>query len=221
MAAEDKLIPTALTIANNLKGTKYSTGGTYKLPAKKASKYENSYMDAISFFSSIYAKELKVANFNATWNHTLTDGNNSVAPFTPNRNIHDITLGMIVAISEEEWNELQIAISKSYNIIYPFDIAGPWSPTEITAYNTLMGVFDNGAVDPEALLGADFTPLGDFAQGTVWADAWNTIKVPYDLSIGVVTPFIAPIFQPVGATKFYYRYTGVRRWFDFIGYNLV
>ena len=141
--------------------------------------------------------------------------------FTPNRNIHELTLGMIVAISEAEWNELQIAISKSFNIVYPFDIAGPWSPTEITAYNTLMGVFDNGAVDPEALLGADFTPLGNFAQGTVWADAWNTIKVPYDLSIGVVTPFIAPIFQPAGATKFYYRYTGVRRWFNFIGYDSI
>ena len=220
MGATDKLIPTAIILGNNLKGIPFSTR-SYRMPAKKASIHQNPYTYAIQFFASIYAKGNKVANRNEVWNHKLVDGSNSTALFTPTKNNHDLTLGMIVAISEEEWNELQIAISKSFNIVYPFDIAGPWTPAQITGYNNLMGVLDNGSTDPKDLLGADASLLGNFAQGLDWADAWNTIKVPYDLTIGVDTPFIAPIFKPTGATKFYYRYTGLRRWFGFEGYDLV
>ena len=220
MSASNKLIPTAVILSNNLKGIPFSIGA-YKMPAKKVSLFQNPYTYAIQFFASIFAKELKVANSNDTWNYTLVDGNPSTALFTPTKNNHSLTLGMIVSISESEWNEFQIAISKSYNIVYPFDITGPWSPTQILTYNNLMGVFDNGATATSALTGADGSPLGTFAQGVVFADAWNITKVPYDASIGVTTYFIAPILQPAVATKFYYRYTGVRRWFDFTGYDLV
>lgn len=220
MAAEDKLIPTAIIMANALHGVK-KVAPNFSLPAKKASKFSNTYTNAVDFFASIYAKELKVATGDPTWDHKLVDGENLTALFTPNRNIHDLTLGMIVAFSEAEWNELQITISRAYNIVYPFDVTTIYSPAELLAYNNLMGVLDNGILDPAPLLGADASPLGNFAQGTAWADAWNTVKVPYDLTIGVITPFIAPIYQPVGATKFYYRYTGNRRWFGFEGYDLV
>lgn len=222
MAASDKLIPTALTLANNLKGTKYSSGGTYKLPGRNVSLNSNVYTDAVQYFASVYAKEVRIATTDATWDQKMIDGSNVTSVFTPNRNTHQINLGMLVAASEDEWNELQIAISQAFNTVYPFDIpliTLAYSPSSITAYNNLMGVFDNGAVTPAPLLGADLSPLGNFAQGTTYADAWNTIKVPYDASIGVETFFIAPIAQPAGATKFYYRYTGIRRWFGFNGYD--
>jgi hypothetical protein len=176
----------------------------------------------VEFFASIYAKELRIATGNPTWNHKLVNGKNLTVDYTPNFNIHELTLGNVIAFSEFEWDELQITISRGFNIVYPFDIVGgPWTPTEILAYNTLMGVDDGGVAPLRPLLGADSSPLGVFAQGIVWANAWNTIKVPYDLTIGVVTPFIAPIFQPLTATKFYYRFTGNRRWFSFAGYDLM
>lgn len=313
MASKDKLIPTAIIMSNSLKGVKTTNNSFSMSYGKKRTLYDNNYTNAVYFFASIYAKELKISGGDATWNHKLVDGKNLTALYTPNRNIHDLTLGNVVASSEAEWNELQVTISRAFNIVYPFDIAGTtsgsainvtitnsggpgpivgfypalpaanltgtgvgatfdvlvtaiplgisavscvnpgsgynigdtfnfptmpgslaeimtiasfggssiYNPSQILAYNNLMGVFDNGATATFALTGADGSPLGTFAQGVTFADAWNTIKVPYDASIGVTTYFIAPIFQPVGATKFYYRYTGLRRWFDFTGYNLI
>lgn len=220
MAAEDKIIPTALIMANALHGIKPSTSNTFGLPAGKPTRYKNPYTNAVTFFASIYAKELKVAGGDPTWNHTLVDGTNIKALFTPNRNIHDLTLGMIVAFSEFEWNELQITISRAFNIVYPFDITGPWAGFEEVAYNALMGTFGNGAISPFNLIADDGSILGNFNQGVDWADAWNTLRVPYDAANGVETPFIAPIAQPSGASTFYYRYTGKRRWFDFTNYDL-
>lgn len=219
MAAQDKLIPTALLLANNLKGTVYQTKGTYKLPAKKASKFQNPYTDAVEFFGDVYQREILVAK--QLEGTTPTASQVFSKQYTPNQNNRSLTLGMVVAFSEEEWNELQIAIARSFNAVYPFDIpGGPWSPTEITQYNTLMGVFFQEKGEGYILLGADGTNLGTYNQGVDWANAWNDTKVPYDASIGVSTPYVAPIFQPPGADKFYYRYTGIRRWFGFEGYDL-
>ncbi len=311
MAAADKLLPNALSISNNLRGIKNSTRGTYRLPAKKASKYSNPYVDAVEFIANIYNRELKIAIANMVTD-TQKVPQSPLLPrrYTPNVNQQDITLGTIVAFSEFEWKELQVTISKIVNMIYPFDLAlgtgdtiiaaitnaggpGPvggtylsvpsvnitgtgtgalfdvvvtnpigitsitcvnpgsgyqigdtfnffgnipgslaeiltitalsgsiYTTPQITEYNTLMGVFDNGGGANATLRGADNAILGSFVQGIAFANAWNDIKVPYDQSIGVKTFFIAPIFKPAGATKFYYRFTGERRWFDFIGYNL-
>lgn len=225
MASKDKLIPTALTIANNLKGIRYSTGGTYKLFGKKFSKWQNLYIDAVNYFASIYAKELKVANFNEAWDYKLVDGSVQKDVFTPDQNIHHLNLGMVVAISENEWNELQITISKAFNLIYPFDIPSVvalYSPSEIVNLNNLMGVFSGGAAPTKQLSDANGNVLGVFSQGQVYADRWNTLKVPADAALGVETPYLAPIYQPAGATNFYYRYTGKRRWATpFEGYDLV
>ena len=225
MASKDKLIPTALTIANNLHGIKYSTGGTYKLPGKKFSKYQNLYIDAVNFFASIYAKEIKVANFNEVWDYKLVDGSVQKDVFTPDQNIHHLSLGMVVAFSETEWDELQVTISKAFNIIYPFDIPSVialYSPTELSNFYNLMGVLPGGATPTLVLNDANGNPLGTFAQGITYADAWNNLKVPADAALEVITPYLAPIYQPTGATNFYYRFTGVRRWASpYTGYNLV
>ena len=225
MASKDKLIPTALTIANNLHGTKYSTGGTFKLAGKKTSKWQNLYIDAVNFFASIYAKELKVANFNDVWDYRLVDGSVQKDVFTPDQNIHHLNLGMVVAFSENEWDELQITISKAFNIIYPFDIPSVvslYTFTEITNLNALMGVFSGGSTLTKNLYNANGVLLGTYNQGVDYADAWNSVKVPADAALEVYTPFIAPIYQPAGANDFYYRYTGKRQWLSpFNGYDLV
>jgi len=216
MAAQDKLIPTALLLANNRKGTRYSTGGTYKLPAKKASKYQNPYTDAVEFFADVYQRELLIAN--------QLEGTTPPASevfskqYTPNQNNRSLTLGMVVAFSEAEWEELQIAISRSFNIVYPFDQVGPWSKPEIDGYEALMGTFWDDSTELKA---ADGTTLDTgLTPGAEWAEAWNTLRVPYDKAQGINTPFIAPILRPVTGQHYYYRFTGPRRWFGFVGYNL-
>jgi hypothetical protein len=215
MAASDKLIPLAKIIAKSLTGFPANSSAGYAMPsAKKASQFRNPYTEAVAFFAGIYAKELKIAGGDATWNQRTIDGRTIRSPYVPNRGLYGLTLGTLIATSEAEWNELQIAIGASFDIVYPFDVPGvTLTPAEVLAYNTFMGTFDNGIVDPAPLLAADSTPLGVFAQGAVFANAWNTLRVPYDLTTGVVTQFIAPITQPVSATKFYYRFTGIRRWF--------
>jgi hypothetical protein len=223
MAATDKLIPNAITVANNLKGIKYSTSGTYRQPAKKTSKYKNPLIDAINYVASIYAKEVKVANFNETWNYTLVDGSPQLDVFTPDQNLHHMNLGMVLAISENEWNELQIAISKVINIIYPLSTSYyvPYTLAEYNSYLALMGIFNGGVTATKALLDVNGNLLGTFPQGITFADRWNTLKVPADAALGVDTPYIAPVYQPSGETIFFYRYTGKRKWATpFEGYDL-
>ena len=215
MAANDKLIPNAITIANNLQGVKYSTSGFYKQPSKKINKYNNALIDAINYIASVYAKEVKVADSNATWNYTLVDGSPQLDLFTPDQNTHHLNLGMVVAISEDEWDELQITISKIVNNIYPLKTSyyTPYTVLEKTNYFRLMGIWNGGATATLALTDALGAPLpgSPFAQGTTYANAWNNLKVPADAALGVQTEYIAPIYQPTGETNFFYRNTGKRR----------
>lgn len=231
MAANDKITPTALLIANNLKGTKYSTKSAYKLTPKTTSKYKNVYTDAVEFLASLYAKEVKVADFNAIWNFRNADESPNKAPYTPNKNANFEILGQIVAFSEFEWNELQIAISKAFNNIYPFDLAslaGVYTPAEQAYYLGQMGVF--GTVSgPKMLVDCQGNPLsGPWPQDASvsgYANKWNVQRVPADAALGVDTPFIAPILKPASGTDNYYRFTGKRRWnasptAPFEGYDL-
>lgn len=227
MAANDKILPTALLIANNLKGTKYSTSRTYKLTPKPTGKYNNLYTDAVEFLASLYAKELKVADFNAIWNFRNADDSPNEAPYTPNKNANFEILGQIVAFSEMEWEQLQVAISKAFNHIYPFNIpalAGVYTPQEQAEYNKMMGVFPAGSGATAPILLANGTPVpgSPFPQGPAYAAAWNSLKVPGDAALDVETYFIAPILNAnVGVDPYYYRYTGKRAWESpFSGYDL-
>lgn len=225
MAAEDKLIPTALTLANNLKGTRLYSTNTFKLPGKKKSKWENPYIDAVNYFASIYAKELRVAAFNAEWNHELVNGEPQTDPATLDQNIHHLSLGMVVAFSELEWDQLQITISKALNIVnvlYSLP-AGLYTPTDYSYILDKMGVFSGSTTATLPLLDAASNPLpgSPFAQGVAYANAWNTLKVPADKLLGVETKFIAPVFKPTGETEYFYRYTGIRQWMSpFSGYDI-
>lgn len=217
MAANDKITPTSLLIANNLKGTPFSTKNTYKLTSGKKTKFKNPYTDAVDFLSIVYAKELKVADFNAIWNFRNNIDQPVKAPYTPNVNANFDLVGQIVAFSENEWDELQITISQAFNNIYPFeipDVVSTYTPTEILLYENSMGVFNTGAGATAPLLNALGAPIpgSPFAQGVAYADAWNNLKVPADAALGFETYYIAPIYKPLTGTKYYYRYTGVRRW---------
>lgn len=139
MAASDKIIPTAIILSNSLRDVKGSTNPFRMSYGKKRSKHDNPYTDAVFFFASIYAKALKIAGGNPSWNQQFVDGKNLQKLYTPNRNMHSLTLGSVVATSEAEWNELQKTISKAFNIVYPFGILGPWTKSELDHYNALMG----------------------------------------------------------------------------------
>lgn len=217
MAAQDKLTPIAITLANNLNGTRLSTGATFKMTSKAKSKWDNPFMDVVKFFASVYAKQNKVATGDMSWNHKLDNTQPNIDPFSLDQNISQLTLGSVVAISETEWNELQVAISRCYNIIkwLPIAPALPYSQTEILNLYKLAGI---DITTSNSIFGADGKLLGSgfskSAPNYTWHEKWNDLKVPYDKSIGIDTPYIAPI-APSGTTPStnYYRFTGNRRWF--------
>lgn len=226
MAAEDKLIPTALTLANNLKGTRLYSTNTFKLPSKKKSKWENPYMDAVNYFASIYAKELKVAKFNLPWNYELENGEPQTDPATLDQNIHHLSLGMVIAFSEVEWDALQITISKGFNIInalYSRPI-GLYTESDYSYILDKMGVFSGGTTELLVLNDSCSNPIpgSPFKQGVDFANAWNTLKVPADKALGVNTDYIAPIYKPDSETEYFYRFTGIRQWMSpFTGYDTI
>ena len=224
MAAQDKLIPSAITLSNNLKGTKLYTQGNFRMPAKKSSKWANPFIDGMNFLASIYAKALRVATGDASWNHRLVDGEPQKDVFTIDQNMHHLTLGSIIAFSENEWDELQIAISKVINIIGVQNAipSGLYTPTELQKLFANAGMWAGGGTPTLVLSNANGVPIGTYPQGYVYAGAWNQLKVPADAALGVKTPFIAPVYKltPGGSPIFYYRYTGDREWMaPFIGYD--
>ena len=224
MAAQDKLIPSAITLSNNLKGTKLYTQGNFRMPAKKSSKWANPFIDGMNFLASIYAKALRVATGDASWNHRLVDGEPQKDVFTIDQNMHHLTLGSIIAFSENEWDELQIAISKVINIIGVQNAipSGLYTPTELQKLFANAGMWSGGGTPTRVLSNANGAPIGTYPQGYVYAGAWNQLKVPADAALGVKTPFIAPVYKltPGGSPIFYYRYTGDRQWMSpFTGYN--
>lgn len=224
MAAQDKLIPSAITLSNNLKGTKLYTQGNFRMPTKKSSKWANPFIDALSFLASIYAKELRVATGDAAWNHLLVDGEVQKDVFTIDQNMHHLTLGAIIAFSENEWDELQITISKVINIIGVQNIVLPplYTPTELQNLFANAGMWSGGATPTLILNDANSVPIGTFSQGINYATAWNINKVPADAALGIKTSFLAPVYKlTVGGTPlYYYRYTGNRKWKSpFIGYD--
>lgn len=227
MITDNKLLPKAYTIANNIKGIKLSTSGGYRMPSRKTSKFQNPVLDAVNFLASVYAKEVKVADFNADWNKRLIDGTPQKDQFVVVQSSHYKTIGTIIAFSETEWDQLQITISKLFNIINPFDqledlyTAGLYTVTEFKAMLALMGVLQYGNVPTITLFANDGTNLGTFNQGVDFATAWNDLKVPADAALGVETPYLAPIYKTSATTNYYYRYTGIRRWATpFEGYDL-
>ena len=223
MAAQDKLIPSAITLSNNLKGTKLYTQGTFRMPAKKSSKWANPYIDAMNFLASVYAKELRIASGNPSWNHRLVDGEPQKDVFTIDQNMHHLTLGNVIAFSENEWDELQIAISKVINIIGVQDNvpAGLYTAAESKALFDNAGMWAGGIGATLGLFDANGTLIGNFAQGVLYATKWNSEKVPADALLGVKTPFLAPVYNaPGGTALYYYRYTGDREWMaPFTGYD--
>lgn len=222
MAAQDKLIPSAITLSNNLKGVKLYTQGTFRMPAKKSSKWANPFIDALNFLASVYAKELRISTGDPSWNHLLANGAKQKDVFTIDQNMHHLTLGSIVAFSENEWDELQIAISKTINIIGAQNTipAGVYSPAELNTLFTNAGMWSGGSFPVILLSNAQGTGIGVYAQGLAYATAWNSLKVPADAALGVKTPFIAPVYKSPTSADFYYRYTGDREWKSpFIGYD--
>lgn len=217
MAAQDKLTPTAITLANNLNGTRLSTGATFKMPSKAKSKWDNPFMDVVKFFASIYAKQNKIATGDMSWNHKLDDNQPLQDAFALDQNLAQLTLGNVVAITEAEWNEFQTAISRCYNIIkwLPPVASLPYTPTEMTNLYSLAGI---GYDTTNNIYGADgellYSNASKAAPNYIWHTKWNELKVPYDKVLKVDTPYVAPI-APSGANpnSNYYRFTGNRRWF--------
>lgn len=232
MGAQDKLVPAAGVIANNWATTSWSTKSTFRLPAKKATLYKNPLIDAVDFLSSIHAKQLAIANNNHVWNGNMANtpptylSNKQLSAYSLDRGIHDEILPGFAATTIEEWNELQTAISKSYNTLMLAGLGVPYlaSPTysinEETESLIRIGIFQKGQSLTNAIGGF----IGNYAPGTVYADAWNSLKVPADAALGYQTDYIAPVFPGllVPFISGVYRYTGKSRWASpFTGWNQV
>ena len=115
MAAADKLLPQAKIIGLSLNGQVSNGLSKYHMPGSRVvSRYKNPWTDAVAFFSGIYAKERQISGGDATWNQETVDGKFLRSTYVPNRNTYNMLLGTIVAVSEMEWNELQITISKCF-----------------------------------------------------------------------------------------------------------
>lgn len=228
MAGEAKLIPTAVNLSNLFYGVRLNTKNVFRQPGKIIGKYSNIYTDAVDFIASIYAKEIAVANSNSIWNYKLADGSNQTSVFSPDQETNYETLGMVVAFSEAEWNELQYTISKALNIIrFPnafHTVNTAYSSSDMQYFYNKMGVFSGGTTASLALNDANGNPLpgSPFSQGPTYATAWNNVKVPADAALNINTPFIAPIYNPipVAGDEFFYRFTGPRVWqTPFTGYD--
>jgi hypothetical protein len=235
MGAQDKLVPAAGVIANNLYGTKFSTKSTFRMTPDVKTKYANPVIDAVNFLGSIHAKQLRIADNNAIWNGTLANNpprsgglsDQVLSQYVLDKGIHDEVLPGFAATTIEEWNELQTGISRAYNIINTLGLTNPpYNNSELNDGLDQMGIFSTNQILTDAI-GNPLPGSGTLAIWEAYADAWNEYKVPADAALGFDTPYIAPILPsrfliaPAPGSRAYYRITGKSRWaFPFTGWNL-
>lgn len=224
MGAQDKLVPAAGVIANNLYGTKFSTKSTFRMTPKVKNMFANPQIDAVNFLGSIHAKQIKIADNNAIWNGILENtpplyiSNKVLSQYTTVKGQHDEVLPGFAATTIEEWNELQTAISRAYNIININGLSNLIYGAEALESQVQIGLQNLNVVLTNAIGGL----IGFYAVGAPYAEAWNSLKVPADAALGFDTPFIAPVLpQKTGVVDAWYRYTGKSRWaFPFTGWDL-
>lgn len=224
---------TARLIANNLNGTVFSSGA-YQLPRKNiflgGSNSGHPYLDAVYFLNDLTAAISKLTTSIKERPYTYLPINIPIPLISselrniPGKTLKDtlryapiigyLSATNIIAASTKEILQLQILINESFNIIQPIPPAGVFTPTQIQEFNEAMGLIINNS---QVLEGDDATVLGVFVPGIDYATAWNTIKIPYDASLGIKTAAIAPI--PRIGNDQYYRLTGQDPWIGFEGYD--
>jgi hypothetical protein len=201
MAAINKIYPAAQAIRLSL------------VPYKSQLELNNSFRPGqvndpvtavFDLIAGIHGKEENISNPsirrpngpNSGWAYKTVLGRNVESPYFVNRSQRQFNVGSVLATNADEWIELQGAIHGAYVLLDPVSLL-PYitDPLFQTFWLDSCGIFSYDA----PLKGADNTVLvvPPTSDPATFANQWNTVKVPYDKSIGVDTEYVA--FVPTSA----------------------
>lgn len=195
MAAINKIFPGAQAIRQSL------------APFKSQLELNNSFrpgqaidpvLAVFDFLAGIHGKEEFISNppvrGNGSnpinpWAFKTILGRDVQSPYFVNRGSRQYNVGAILATNADEWLELQGAIHGAYLSLDPVSLLGYLEPVWQTYWLDSCGMF----LYTGPLRGADNTILvvPPTTDPATFADQWNTVKVPYDKSIGVNTEYVA------------------------------
>ncbi len=145
---------------------------------------------------------------NANWTYKTVLGRNVLSPYFVNRAERQFQVGTVLATNADEWIELQGAIYGAYILLDPVSLLSYLEAPFDDFWLDSLGLFSYEA----PLKGADNVVLvvPPTTDPLVFADQWNTVKVPYDKTIGVDTEYVAGVVTDatLPADTFYLRKIG-------------
>ena len=214
MAAINKIYPATQAIRQSL------------LPFKSQFDLNNSFrpgqaidpvLAVFDFLAGIHGKEEFISNPPSrgngsnpinSWPYTTVLGRNVASPYFVNRASRQFEVGSVLATTDDEWIELQGAIYAAYLLLDPISLLGYLEPVWQQFWLESLGLF----MYEGPLKGADNTvlPVPPTTDPIVFADQWNTVKVPYDKGIGVDTEYVAGVVTSTALEpdQFYLRNIG-------------
>jgi hypothetical protein len=194
MAAINKIFPGAQAIRQSL------------IPFRSQLELNNSFrpgqaidpvLAVFDFLAGIHGKEEFISNPpvkrpngpNPNWAYRTILGRDVASPYFINRASRQFEVGAVLATNTNEWLELQGAIHGAYVLLDPVSLLGYLEPVWQQYWLDSCGMF----LYTGPLRGADNTVLvvPPTTDPATFADQWNTVKVPYDKSIGVDTEYVA------------------------------
>jgi hypothetical protein len=195
MAAINKIYPAAQAIRLSL------------IPYKSQLELNNSFRPGqvndpvtavFDLLAGIHGKEENISNPsvrrpngpNSGWAYKTVLGRDVESLYFTNRSNRQFGVGSVLATNNDEWLELQGAIHGAYVLLDPVSLL-PYivDPLFETFWLDSCGMF----LYTGPLRGADNTVLvvPPTTDPATFANQWNTVKVPYDKSIGVNTEYVA------------------------------
>ena len=160
------------------------------------------------FLGNIYKKQIDIAQVQ-TWS-----SNDSLQPEF---------IGPLPILSDLEWDKLQSTIDDIIYILNPIDYLNILPYEVESCYFEEAGLYDRpriGSIPDTNLYGADKSILAkNLFTDTSYAQKWCELKVPYDYSIGIITPYITVLSADNHLG--YFRKTGNQYWTHIKSPNLI
>jgi hypothetical protein len=158
-------------------------------------------IDAVwDFLATLYAAQEKIGS-NELWNRELVDG---LKAFSKNFAVQGVIAEKIHSFQRADigraWAEYQVVMNDIHAMIDPGQYVIPGYEYRADQ----AGLFK--PVDPTEIIASDNTVIATgIATAADYADAWNTLLIPYEAGLGNTVDYITPLLGPLSA--FWFRKT--------------
>lgn len=159
------------------------------------------------FLATLYSAQEKIGT-EELWNREFIDGLAAVSNSSYVQNVIAKKIHSFPKRYQDVWDEYQIMMNDIYGMLDPIPLAQAEDAATLALYFQRAGVFeqDPGGGGPYTtdLVASDMSTLASgLATPDQYADAWNSLLVDYEATLGNTVQYITPLLGANGAN--FYR----------------